>query len=261
MQMLKAIGMFAVSSLAAVGAAFDLDEGITADVTPDGGVTFRAGEATLSFAPFVRKAATGGQLPSVSFRAEGDALVAEVKGDPAAFGQVETGRCSGRPSALYFGYGYCVRDPGALNVPLNGHHNATRYAGFEFANGFSLVIATTTAPDALFNDPKGSKFGFKCSQPTTFTFVPGRKSAFDCALRLRRHVATPPSPGFAAKAGKFCVDTWNGTFAQHESLAAPTSSASVTTCSSTSTAGSATASTDTFRTSIRLPRPSAPPTS
>ena len=146
MQILKATGMFAVASLTAFGAAaFELGDGITADVTPDGGVTFRAGEATLSFAPFTRKAAAGGHLPSVSFRAEGDALVAEVTGDPAAFGQVETGRCSEKPSALYFGYGYCVQDPGALKVPLNGHHNATRYAGFEFANGLSLVIATTTA--------------------------------------------------------------------------------------------------------------------
>ena len=226
MKILKTTGVFALAVFTA--AAFDLGDGITADVTPDGGVTFRAGEATLSFAPFVRKAATGGQLPSVSFRAEGDALIAEVTGDPAAFGRVETGRCSEKPSALYFGYGYCVQDPGALNVPLNGHHNATRYAGFEFANGLSLVIATTTAPDALFNDPADAqervppafrgKFGFRCSQPTTFTFVPGRKGAFDCALRLRRHVVTPPPAGFAAKAGKFCVDTWNGTFAQHENL-------------------------------------------
>ena len=225
MRILKTTSMFALAVFTA--AAFDLGNGITADVSPDGGVTFRAGDATLSFAPFVRKAAAGGQLPSVSFRAEGDALIAEVTGDPAAFGSVENGRCSESPSALYFGYGYCVQAPGALNVPLNGHHNATRYAGFEFANGFSLVIATTTAPDALFNDPDArqrvppafrGKFGFRCSQPTTFTFVPGKKGAFDCAIRFRQHVATPPSAGFAAKAGKFCVDTWNGTFAQHENL-------------------------------------------
>ena len=218
MKTIKTTVFFAAASLSAVSATFNLGERMAADVAPDGSVTFRAGEATLSFAPFVRKAATGGQLPSVSFRAEGDALVAKVTGDPAAFGQVETGRCSEKPSALFFGYGYRVQDPGALNVPLNGHHNATRYAGFEFANGFSLVIATTTAPDALFNTPAKGAFGFRCSQPTTFTFVPGRKGAFDCALRLRRHVATPPPAGFAAKAGKFCVDTWNGTFAQHENL-------------------------------------------
>ena len=192
MNILKVLGVFALAGLATAAAAatFNLNNGMTAEVEPDGVVTFRGDDAALSFAPFVRKAGAGGARPSVSFRAEGDALIADVKGDPTAFGTVENGRCSERPSALYFGYGYYVRDPGSLNVPLNGHHNATRYAGFEFANGFSLVIATTTAPDALFNDPKGAKFGFRCSQPTTFMFVPGRKGAFDCALRQigRAHV-------------------------------------------------------------------------
>ena len=94
----------ALAGLAATAAAatFNLGEGMTAEVDTDGGVTFHSGDTTLSFAPFVRKAGAGGALPSVSFRAEGDALIAEVKGDPAAFGTVENGRCSERPSALYF---------------------------------------------------------------------------------------------------------------------------------------------------------------
>ncbi len=197
---------------------FSLGGGIDAIVAADGHVTFRAGRTAISFAPFARTAGKDGKMPGISFRADGDALLAEVTGDPAAFGSVSPGRCSEKPSALFFGYGYCVRDPGYIRVPLNGHHNATRYAGFEFPNGMSLVVATATAPDALFNDPGKGTFGFICSQPTVFTFLPGRAGAFDCALRFGKHVATPPSPGFAAKAGRFCVDTWNGTFSQHESL-------------------------------------------
>ena len=210
--------LIAAVALAAAADEFDLGGGISATVDTAGGVTFRAEGAVLSFAPFVCAPATDGTLPAVSFRAMGDALVAEVTGDPTAFGRVSFGRCSAMPKGLYFGYGYCVRDPGRLHVPLNGHQNATRYAGFEFANGLSFVLATSTAPDALFVDPKAAAFGFACSQPTTFTFVPGRAGAFDCALRMRRHFAEKPSPGFAAKAGRFCVDTWNGTFAQHEKL-------------------------------------------
>ena len=158
-------------------------------------MTFRAGDATLSFAPFERAPSETGAKPAIAFRADGDALVAEVAGDPASFGRVSFGRCSAMPKELYFGYGYCVREPGRLHVQLGGHQNATRYAGFEFANGLSLVIATTTAPDALFVHPDKCAFGFACSQPTTFTLVPGRAGAYDCALRYRSHVDTPPSPG------------------------------------------------------------------
>ena len=205
-------------ALAAAAEEFDLGGGISGTIDPAGGVTFRAKGATLSFAPFECEASEKGAKPVISCRADGDALVAEVTGDPAAFGRVSFGRCSAMPKELYFGYGYCVREPGRLNVPLNGHHNATRFAGFLFANGLSLVLATTTAPDALFVDPAKGAFGFACSQPTTFVLVPGRAGAFDCALRVRRHFAEKVPSGFAAKAGRFCVDTWNGSFAQHERL-------------------------------------------
>ena len=212
------VAWMAAFVLAAAADEFDLGGGISASVDSAGSVSFRAGGATLSFAPFVCVPPTNGVAPAVSFRAAGDALVAEVAGDPEAFGRVSFGRCSEMPKGLFFGYGYYVQEPGRLHVPLNGHQNATRYAGFEFADGLSLVLATTTAPDALFVEPKIGSFGFACSQPTTFTFVPGRSGAFDCALRCRRHFVETPSPGFAAKAGRFCVDTWNGTFAQHERL-------------------------------------------
>ncbi|MBQ6007136.1 MAG: hypothetical protein IJL17_01255 [Kiritimatiellae bacterium] len=210
--------LLAAAACAAGADDFTLDGGIVATTSPDGGVTFRAGDATLSFAPFECAPSESGEKPVLTFRADGDALVAEVAGDPAAFGRVSFGCCSAMPKELYFGYGYCVRDPERLHVPLNGHHNATRFAGFTFANGLSLVLATTTAPDALFVDLEKGAFGFACSQPTRFTFVPGRAGAFDCALRARRHFAEKAPRGFAAKAGRFCVDTWNGAFAQHERL-------------------------------------------
>ena len=210
--------LLAAAACAAGAEDFILDGCVVATTAPDGGVTFRAGDATLSFAPFECAPSESGAKPVFTFRADGDALVAEMAGDPAAFGRVSFGRCSAMPKELYFGYGYCVRDPGRLHVPLNGHHNATRFAGFTFANGLSLVLATTTAPDALFVDPQKGAFGFACSQPTRFTFVPGRAGAFDCALRARRHFAEKAPRGFAAKVGRFCVDTWNGAFAQHERL-------------------------------------------
>ena len=208
-------GALAVSTSAA---EFDLGGGVSAAVSDGGEISFHAGTNVLVFAPFELKPGRDGVLPSVTFRVDGDALLAEVAGDPKAFGEVANGRCSEIPSAILFGYGYYVKNPGRLRVEHGGHQSATSHAGFEFANGMSLVIATTTAQDRLFVDPDKGSFGFSCSQPTTFTFVPGVSGAYDCAFRYRRHVKTPASPGFAAKAGRFCVDTWNGTFRQHENL-------------------------------------------
>ena len=210
--------VFACALMGARAALPPLTGGIAVTADASSGVSFRAEGQTLSFAPFVCTVPTNGVAPRVSFRVVDDALVADVSGDAANFGTLAFGACSEMPTGLYFGYGYYVANPGRLDVPLNGHQNATRFVGFEFANGFSLVLATTTPPDSLYIDETNKSFGFRLSQPTTFTFVPGRKGAFECALRYRRHFTTPAAPGFAAKAGRFVVDTWNGTFAQQERL-------------------------------------------
>ena len=108
--------LVAVAALAAAGEEFDLGGGVAATVAPGGGVTVRAGDASLDLAPFEIRPGADGVAPTVRFRADGDALLAEVSGDPAAFGQVSFGRCSAMPQSLYFGYGYCVREPGRLHV-------------------------------------------------------------------------------------------------------------------------------------------------
>ena len=202
------------SAPAEAGTTNSLGGGVSVQLDDRGGFSFRAGAQTLAFEPFALTPSAGGKMPSIAFRIEDDALVVDVAGDEKDFGSVSFGRCALAPKELYFGYGYFVRDPGRFSQPLNGHQNATRYAGFAFTNGFSLVVATTTPPENLYHDPERGSFGFRVDQPTTFTLVPGRKGAFDCALRYRKHFATPAPAGFAAKAGRFCVDSWNGTFAQ-----------------------------------------------
>ena len=198
----------------AAAAAGTAAEETTVTLDGKGGFAFACGGRRLAFAPFVCTAASNGAPPQVSFRGEGDAFVAEVAGDERNFGTLAFGRCSERPSALYLGYGYYVKRPGRFSVPLNGHQNACRFVGFDFPNGLSLVLATETAPDSLDHDPATRTFGFTLSQPTRLTFVVGRKGAFDCALRYRRHFAVPAPAGFARKAGRFCVDSWNGSFAE-----------------------------------------------
>ena len=74
------VAWMAAFVLAAAADEFDLGGGISASVDSAGSVSFRAGGATLSFAPFVCVPPTNGVAPAVSFRAAGDALVAEVAG-------------------------------------------------------------------------------------------------------------------------------------------------------------------------------------
>ena len=203
---------------AVLGKSVDLGGGLAVQVDAKGGFAFRAAGRELAFEPFALSASESGKMPSVSFQTEGDALVVDVAGDEKDFGSVAFGRCALPPKELYFGYGYYVRDPGRFALPLNGHQNATRYAGFAFTNGLSLVLATTTPPENLYHDPETGSFGFRVTQPTRFTLVPGLKGAFDCAIRYRAHFATLPARGFAAKAGRFCVDSWNGSFRDFETF-------------------------------------------
>ncbi len=193
---------------AKASSTFDLGGGVTAKLDGKGGFAFSCNGKTLAFDPFELSSPEA----KVSFRAEGDAFIAEVTGNELDFGTAAFGKCSEKPSALYFGYGYYVKNPGSFSLNLNGHANAARFAGFDFPNGLSLVLATETAPECLYHSTAKESFGFKLAQPTTFTFVVGRKGTFDCALRYRKHFKVPAPAGFARKAGRFCVDSWNGTF-------------------------------------------------
>lgn len=194
--------------------SFNLGGGVMTSTDNNGGWTFRCKGKNVSFNPFVFSKAAN----KVSFAKEGDAFVANIDGNPRDFGTAEFGRCSEKPSAVYYGYGYRVTNPGAFSLKLNGHANATSFVGFEFTNGISIVMATETAPDALYHEPSKGSFGFKFSQPTKLTFVAGGKGAFECALRYRKHFTVPAPEGFARKAGKFCVDSWNGSFKEFGEL-------------------------------------------
>ena len=191
-----------------------LGNGVVVSLNGKGGFTFGTCGRKVGFAPFALQAPKDGVPPQVSFRMEGDAFIVDVQGDERNFGSVDFGACTEKVSGLYFGYGYYVKNPGKLSVGLNGHANATRFAGFDFPNGLSLVLATETPPESLHHDPEKKTFGFHLAQPTRFTFVVGRKGAFECALRYRRHFKVPAPEGFARKAGRFCVDSWNGSFSE-----------------------------------------------
>ena len=125
------------------------------------------------------------------------------------------------PTGAYMGCGWHVVAPGDFRLAANGHENATRYTGFDLPGGRSVVIATSLPPLELYHRAAQKVAGFRCDGPSRFALFPGRDGAFACALRSRRFfdaLGEVAAPGVRAKADKFCVDSWNGSFREHAEL-------------------------------------------
>lgn len=125
------------------------------------------------------------------------------------------------PTGAYMGCGWHVVAPGDFRLAANGHENATRYTGFDLPGGRSVVIATSLPPLELYHCAAQKVAGFRCDGPSRFALFPGRDGAFACALRSRRFfdaLGEVAAPGVRAKADKFCVDSWNGSFREHAEL-------------------------------------------
>lgn len=156
-----------------------------------------------------------GEKPAVSFRKKGDALQIQVDADPVTLQDVQL-ISPQAVEGLYMSYGWYVKKPGKVNISSNGHQNSTTYVAFDFADGKSLLMASSAPFLYTFHDPEKKHCGISGISPTTFTLVSGTKGGIDCAIRYRPLMEKPAAPGAAKKAGKFCVDFWNGRFSQHE---------------------------------------------
>ncbi|MDO4576005.1 MAG: hypothetical protein Q4D98_12410 [Planctomycetia bacterium] len=191
---------------------FTFSNGMTAELAANGKITFRTGDRTLVFNGLEIQANEGW---SANVRQNGDALEIVVAGDPSTFQRVAFAPCSQRLAAFCFGNGYYVRKPGAFSLPSNGHQNATSFVGWEFANGISLLMASSFPIEQTYHEPDTNRVGMACIQPTTFTLLPSVKGVFDAAVRYRSICPRQAARGVATKAGRFCVDFWNGTFPEH----------------------------------------------
>lgn len=125
------------------------------------------------------------------------------------------------PTAAYLGCGWYVAEPGDFSLAANGHENATRYAGFDLVGGRSVVVASSFVPLELYHRTAENTAGFLCAGPSRFAIFSGHDGVFNCALRSRQFfdsLGEVASPGVRSKAGKFCVDSWNGSFLEHADL-------------------------------------------
>lgn len=113
---------------------------------------------------------------------------------------------------VYFGHGYCIEEPKAFRMAGGGHNLAASHVGCDFEGGLSLLTACDTPPDFFAVDPARRLYALHTKPASTFTFVPGTRGAFDCALAFRALSEKRPSAGVAAKAGRFVFDFWGRTY-------------------------------------------------
>ena len=131
---------------------------------------------------------------------------------PKRITDAAAGPADQKASRVYYGHGYCIREPKAFRANGGGHNLATSHVGFDFAGGLSLLVACDNPPDALKVDPEQGLYALHAHCDTQFTFVPGSRGALDCALRYRPLYDKRPSGGVARKAGRFVFDIWGGRY-------------------------------------------------
>lgn len=133
-------------------------------------------------------------------------------GESTKITKIEFGPATQTAKRVYYGHGYCIDEPKAFRQTNGGHTFSTSHIGFDFDNGISLVMASTTPPDAIVVSPEKKIYTLSVCPATTFTLVPGKNGAMDCAVRYRPLFDKKAAPGVAAKSGKLVVDIWGNRY-------------------------------------------------
>ena len=122
---------------------------------------------------------------------------------------VGAGPWSETAKRVYAGDGNVLQDPAAFSLSFDGHRLSTSYAGFDFANGTSMVEAVDVPPTTLDVDPKTRTYSLRASHEQTMTFIPGR-NVWDAAKVWRDINGLRPAGGVSKLAGRFVFDLWGG---------------------------------------------------
>jgi len=134
---------------------------------------------------------------------------------PQAITNIELGPATRHADRVYFGHGYCIDQPERFEVRNGGHELSTSHVGFDFDNGLSILLATTTPPEKLIVDPASKTYTLSVNPGTRLILLPGVKGAMDCAIRYRPLYDKKAAPGVAKKAGRFVFDVWGGRYGDH----------------------------------------------
>lgn len=147
------------------------------------------------------------------FRFSLERVKRDLQGHPR-FTHISLGQVDQELHRLYAGHGNVLQKPGKLRLGYGGFTLSTSFAGFDFANGISLVQATDIPPDAVSVDPENGIATLEAHHDLTFTLAPSIEGAFHAARRYREILDPPEGKGVAKLLGKMCLDQWGGDYAR-----------------------------------------------
>ena len=142
-----------------------------------------------------------------------DGIVPDDQGHPRIT-HISLGPVDQPVHRLYAGHGNVLEEPGKLRIGYSGFGLSTSFAGFDFANGVSLVQATNIPPDAVTVDPEQGLATLEAHHPLTFTLVPSADGAFGAARKYRQIAQPEASPSISKLLGRMCLDQWGGDYRQ-----------------------------------------------
>lgn len=112
---------------------------------------------------------------------------------------------------VYAGTGNVLQDPGPFTMGFDGHRLATSFVGFEFADAFPVVLASSLAPERLEVDPAARRYTLHTPLSSTFTLIPA-PSVWAGARHWHDVNGLQASVGVESLAGRFVFDLWGGNY-------------------------------------------------
>lgn len=125
--------------------------------------------------------------------------------------EVCTGPWSERATRVYAGQGNVIQDPKAFRIGYDAYAVGTSYAGFDFANGVSILQGADITPNGLQVDPEAHIYTENMALAHTVTYLPA-PSVWLAAKMWRDRNGLQAAPGVAKLAGRFAFDLWDGRY-------------------------------------------------
>lgn len=120
---------------------------------------------------------------------------------------IQAGSWSETADRIYAAVGSVIQQPKAFRMSFDGHHLATSFVGFDFANGLSIVQGVDVPPSALEVDPSTRLYSLDTPHAQTLTFIPA-DNVWAGVRRWREINGLRAAGGVTRLAGRFVFDLW-----------------------------------------------------